>query len=117
MKSFKLDSNGHIDISEQNFQIVSKIDAIAQRISNKLKTFRGEYFLDNRVGLPFFEDIFIKRYNLITIETLLKRTVLDIDEVTLLADFTISVDDEKRELSVSFSATVLDEILTFSEVI
>lgn len=40
------------------FQVLSGVDAIKQRVVEHVSFIRGEWFLDNRAGTPYYERIF-----------------------------------------------------------
>lgn len=75
-------------------------DEIRQHVIQRLKTFRAEWFLNIFVGVPYFEYVFKKNYNLSTISSILKRVILTTEGVTKLESFELSLDPRSRVLSV-----------------
>jgi len=52
MADFKLNENGDLDITNDTFSLTSDKK---QRLSIRMKTVLGEWFLDNSIGLPYFQ--------------------------------------------------------------
>ncbi|HCU24075.1 MAG TPA: hypothetical protein DF383_03580, partial [Deltaproteobacteria bacterium] len=77
MSSFQLDENGDLDISSNRLKLTTDIEAIRQHLLVKFRIFLGEWFLDTRVGLPYFEEIFVKNPNLAAVSELLKLEITD----------------------------------------
>ena len=117
MSGFKCGENGDILIEQNKFSIVTKVDEVKQNLRQNLKTFLGEWFLNTGLGVPYFEDIFIKNPNAISIEAAFKNAILGTIGVRELIQFDLNLDSSRRELSYTFRAVVLDEVIDFSEVV
>jgi len=59
MSSFLLDQNGDLDISGNHLTLTDGIEAIRQHLKVKFQIFLGEWFLDESVGVPYFQQIFV----------------------------------------------------------
>lgn len=116
MRTFAIDSNGNIDVSKRTLVITNEIVALKEHIQQKYSMFLGEYFLDRRLGIPYYENILIKQYNEINVETILKRVLFNIDDIYSINSFVLDFDDPERNLDVEFSCTTKFGDLT-SEVI
>ena len=109
-----LDSDGDLDITGGNLSLTSGIDAVRQRLELSLKFFRGEWFLDRRVGIPYFERILVKGPNIPAITTLFRDAILTDPEVLEVLGLQLDFDPAARTLAVSFTApTVLGEAVVF----
>ena len=84
------------------------IEAIAQRIRVRFRWFKGEWFLDQRQGVPYFEDILVKAPDPILINFIFRRVLLSIPGVKAVAKFSAVLDRATRILTVDFEA-VLDD--------
>ena len=78
---------------------------IKQQVTLRLGFFKGEWFLDEETGLPWYEEIIVKNPNLIRIREIFREAILSvagINEVTFL-DLLFSA--YARTLSVNFKAS------------
>ena len=115
--NIKLDANGDWDITNNQLQLVTGQDEIAQKISNRLKLFLGEWFLDVRLGVPWFSKILKKNPNPSEIEAILIQQIIETTGVVTLNSIELSLDNATRKLRVEFEAQTTDGILNFSEVV
>jgi len=84
MKDLKLDTFGELDLSSGDLQFVTGADAVAQHLRIRLRFFLGEWFLDTRVGIPYFSVFFIKQPNLAAIEAIYRRAIQTVPGVDSL---------------------------------
>lgn len=62
MMDFKLNSATYdLSIVGGNLVSVTSSDEVAQNVGIRLQTYLGEWFLDNRLGLPWYQDILGKK--------------------------------------------------------
>lgn len=80
----------------------------AQRIKTRLQLFLGEWAFDTSQGVPWFEEVFIEPANIITVEAIIKNTILNTPNVTGLTSYTDSLNRITRNYSVQFVATSVD---------
>lgn len=118
MSDLKLDSFGDLDLGSGGFEIVDGTDAIIQHLRIRLQFVKGEWFLDTRLGIPYFEDILTKAPNLIAVRGIFSRAIADTPGVLELGDITLDFAPTTRRLTVNFSALLdgSDTPLDFSEV-
>jgi len=88
-------------------------DAIKQHLTQRLKMFSGEWFLDLTEGVPYFQNILIKNPNPDVVDGLLKEEILSTPGVDELLSFNLDYDASLRKLTVDFSVRVLDTIIDF----
>jgi len=119
MSQLKLNINGDLDISNNALSIVEKDDEIRQRLAQNLKTFYGEWFLDNSLGVPWLEIIFQKGTSPSQIEALLKDAILATKGIIRLDEFKeLDFTGNTRTLNVEFTVTTENgKTITFSEAI
>lgn len=116
MADLLLDSTGDIDIdSNFNLRIVDGIDAIIQHLKLRLQFFRGEWFLDTRIGMPWFEEVLRKAPDLSVVQSLVREAITTTPGVTEISEFSLDYDGVTRTLSISFRATTESGPLEFSE--
>ena len=86
-------------------------EQVAQKVKTKLLFYQGEWFLDITVGVPYFQQVFVKPALIGTIESLIKSQIINTDGVSKLTSFSSNFDKSTRKMSVSFSAlTIYGEI-------
>lgn len=112
---WKLDSTGDLDIEDGDIAFVTGADAIAQHCSIRLKTFLGEYWLNQNIGIDYFGKILIKNPNMAVVQSLFRRTILGTPGVISLLSFSVSLDKTTRALSVTFRADSTEGPLDYSE--
>lgn len=123
MSSIKLDSSGDIDFTNGQMTILNLnraeyLEETAQRLRLKLKTFLGEWFLDDRVGMPYREYFLIKNPRPSVMRAIFRETIINDEQVDRLDDLSLDYDGQTRSLTMAFSATLLTgEILEFDEFI
>ncbi len=86
------------------FVIVDGIDAIAQQIFVQFNWFRGEWFLDTRLGVPYFEQILKKGASVRIVGQIFRQLILRTPGVTGLAKFVFKVDRATRDATLEFEA-------------
>lgn len=97
------------DLLEASGQIsqVTSVDAIAQGIASDLQTFFGEYWLDKKIGVPYYSVVFKKGTDLSLIKTLLKNEIQKRDDVIEVTKFSFVYLNEERKATIVFSAKVI----------
>lgn len=104
---------GDLVVENGDWVVVEGLDAMVQQITIALRTFRGEWFRNNQVGIPYFEAndpdakaIFDKQTSQEDIEAILKTAILGVPGVLGLSAFEIGdFNAGERILRVTFSAT------------
>lgn len=97
-------SNGDLDITLGKLSLVSGPTEKAQKISNRLQLFATEWFLDQRVGVPYYDVVLVKDPDLLVVQRLLQHVVESVPGITEASVETI-FDNAGRELTYSWVAT------------
>jgi hypothetical protein len=66
--------------------------SVAQRLSIKLKTFKGEWFINTDTGIPYYQEIFGKVRNKQTIDAIFQKAILEEPDVLEITEFSSSID-------------------------
>lgn len=103
----KLESDD-IDVSTGDLVLVTGTDAIRQHITIRLRFFLREWFLDQRVGVPYYEEVLIKNPSAQVVTSIFREVVAETPGVLEVNDLELSYEGTTRILSVSFSARVTD---------
>lgn len=83
-------------------------DAVIQRIRQRFRMFRGEWFLDKRLGIPYYEEILVKNPDVGVVTTIFRQVLTDTPGVARVASMKARVDRGARELVTSFEAVLED---------
>jgi hypothetical protein len=105
-----------LDLTGEQLSIVDGDDAIIQHLLIRLRFFTGEWFLDTRVGLPYYDSILVKNPDLVFIRSLFRKAIIKTPGIAGIDSLTTAYDGTTRKLTVSFSAVKDDgEVLDFSK--
>ena len=99
----KLDASGDLDFEDGDLVLVDGTDAIAQDCRVRLRFFLGEWFLDTRLGVPWFQKILGQKPRLNAVRDILQRAALTTPGLLSLSDFSLDYEGATRRLSVSFT--------------
>jgi len=113
----KLTTDGDLDFSTGDLILLEHPDDIAQHLRIRLRFFLGEWFLDQRIGIPYFEKILIKNPNEAVIRSIYRDVILTTPGVEALRSLELSYDEILRKLTVEFDAQIVgaDQPLSFVE--
>ena len=98
MADLLLDTDGDIYLSNGKISLTKNI---SQKVSILLKTFKGEWFLDDSIGIPYFQTILGKKISKEKIDLLFKTQILSVDGVSKITEFTSSIINRQYQYSVS----------------
>lgn len=87
---------------------------ILQDILQRMRLFLGEWFLDNSVGVPYFQQIFVKNPDMSKVEAIFIEIILSTNGVDSLIDYTFTSNNQLRQFEVSFSAQTTKGIVDYS---
>ncbi len=113
MASIAIDSTNDIIIENNDLKLIKGVEEVAQVLRQRLRVFRGEWFLDTRQGLPYYEEVLKKNPNPVTVDSLFKNEILNSPGIIELQSFTLEING--RELSLKFTALTQFGILLFNE--
>jgi len=94
-----LDLEGRIDL-----RLVEDAEQVKQQLLIKLKLWTGEWFLDTEFGTPYLQDILGKQLTLSGVIAAIRTSIMEVDGVQAITDFSFDFDRQKRILRVSFEA-------------
>lgn len=85
---------------------------VAQKLKIKLQTFKGEWFLDTTVGIPFFQTIFQRGVSKATVDSIFQEVILSEPKVKEIVEFNSIIDPLTRIYQLSFKVRTLDNTTT-----
>jgi hypothetical protein len=83
--------------------VVDPAVAKAIKLRNRFLLFLGEWFLDTRIGVPYFQFLFVKNPDVALVRRMLRRVIESVG--FLVASLDLAYDPSKRTLMFTFSAT------------
>lgn len=90
---------------------------VGQHIKQRLLAIKGEWFLDQNLGLPWFDTILGKHSNLDIVEALLRSQIVGTPGVVTLTEFSLTVPDAATRVArVTFAVSLSDNSLLTAEV-
>ncbi len=115
-KSLKLTEDLDLSFVEGKLQLVTGATRTRQKLRIRLSTFLGEWFLDQRVGIPYFRDVLVKNPDEAIVRGIFADVITSTPEVLTLDR--LDLDLSGRTLSLDFACTLTDGTsvaLTFTE--
>ncbi len=112
----KLDSEGDLFIGGDDIVLTFGIDGIAQHLTQRLRTFLGEWFLDLRIGVAYFQQILLKNPNPAMVDSIFKKEILNTPGVLELTFFDLDIGTD-RTLTLSFRTITQEGEINFSEIV
>lgn len=101
--SFANDSNNEFIIENGEFVIVADGAQVVQNVAERLRSYLDDFFLDRTHGVPYFQTIFEKPFNLGLSESILKQTIIETEGVERLTRFESDFNPTTRALIVTMS--------------
>lgn len=109
---------GDLRLTNGQLTLVDGNDAVRQHLINRLRIFLGEWFLDRRIGIPFFRDILVKNPDRPAIRSIFRRTIRETPGITAVDELLLTVRSD-RSARLDFRAPLdqSGEELVFREFI
>jgi len=105
---------GDLELVHGTVHLVEGAPAIRQKLAARFKFFLNEWFLDQRQGVPYYRDVFVKEPNLDVIRSLFRRIVTQCPGVLSIGSFRLVYDEQTREVAFEFTAMVTGGDLVIS---
>lgn len=124
--NLKLDINtGDLELTNNALSWVTGIDEIRQDWQSRMMTFKGEWFLDQRIGVPYFQEVLKKQPNTNRLRAIFYEATLSTPGIKEITGFslvlsttrvlTIDVDGITEDLE-TFEFTYTEMVLSQPEV-
>lgn len=105
MRDLYLNVNGDVELSNGDLRTVDGNDSIQQAIGLALMLFKGEWFLDEALGVPYYESILVKAPNLNAIREIFRQKLISVSGVLAIVQLDLSFDRSSRTLSLTWKVT------------
>jgi|SRR6185436_8052168 len=104
-KTLALDTDGDLLVP---VSIAAGPIAYIHRINSRLRFYAGEYFLDTRLGVPYYQTIYVKGTSLAVMNAILRKAIITCPGVVSCDEFESSIDTRKRIATANWKATIDD---------
>lgn len=104
MSDIRLRTSGGL-WTDGGLQLYTGADAVAQKLDLRLQLVRGEFYLDQRVGIPYFEQVWRKNPSITALQLIFRRAIEECPGVIELRELRIEV-GTNREAEVFFTAQI-----------
>jgi hypothetical protein len=98
-----------------DLQWITGAEAIAQHVWIRLRFFLGEWFLDEREGVPYWERILVANPDQVAITEAFRRTVAETPGIVSVEKCNVTIDRQTRKLAADIEATTSDGTTLTSE--
>jgi hypothetical protein len=111
---YRLIPAGDIDIQNRQLVLLDGVGYARQKIASRYKFFLAEWFLDLRLGVPFFRDVFVQNPDMRVVRDVLHEVPLSITMadgsslVQTLDPFAVVFTPQTRSLAFNFVALLND---------
>jgi len=99
----KFDDDHDIFLDESDIAFTEEVDVVAQRLTIRLQFLLEEWFLDNRIGLPFTQFIFEQGSSIEDTYELFRKEVNDTEGVKNITELNLIPDPSEKGLRIDFS--------------
>ena len=108
----KLDTTTH-DLIIENYDLVlvDGIDLVRQAIKQRLLLVLEEWFLDDTIGVPWYQYIFQKGADINRVKSILINTISGTEGVIKVTSLELNYNISNRNLTVDFSAQTNEGII------
>lgn len=111
-------ATGDIDLTPQlngtnDVTLIRGADAVEQHWRIRMKHFRGEWFLDRRTGIPYYEHVLVKNPNLAVITTIFRQATRETPGIAEVTQFSLALDTPTRTLTIEVEGKLEGDLGTF----
>lgn len=106
MRDLLLDESGDLELDATGD--IQFTDSIKQAIAVRLRWFAEEWRLGPDLGLPYYNDVFVKNPNYVVIQDRIREAISDVDGVDEINFLEIAHDTQMRKLQIKYSVSVLE---------
>ena len=103
MTDLAIDTTTHdLIIEDGDLVLTTGANRVRQDLDIRLRTVLGVWFLDTRIGIPYFESILGQKPRFGPIAAIFKEAILEAPGVIRVEDFQLDFNGATRALTVSF---------------
>jgi len=102
---FLIGTDGDLVIEDFTIQLTPDLtESIKQRILIRLKTFKGEYFLDTNFGTPYYQQVFVKGISKGVVDSIFKSVINETPGVVNVISYSSVLNPISRTYTADFGA-------------
>ena len=105
MSDFKIGADGDLVIENGDVVIVDGLAAIGQHVAMRLRSFKGEWFLDQNFGVPYLQEVLGKGTPATRLRAIFQEIILGTAGVVSVDSMELDYDGATRTLTIDFAAT------------
>jgi hypothetical protein len=103
--TFAQTTDGDLALDKGQLVLVTDVATEAAIVlRNRFKFVKGEYFLDTRVGMPYFGTVFVKNPNILLVRRVFRDAIMSVQGIKRIIDLNVTLDSKTRKLSFVFRA-------------
>ena len=103
----RLDGNHDMTFGHGIADMAVEAEACAQNVKTRLLLLQGEWFLDTDAGVPYLQQIMVKPANPALTEAIVKRTILETEDVSEIRSFSMTFDRNTRRMTISATVATI----------
>ena len=104
-----------LQLSGGDFIQIEGVQAAAQEVKTRLLFFKGEFFLDLREGVPYFQEILRKGVDLERVRSIIRQTVQSVPGIVDVPLVDIDLNRSTREATITWTARYQDGTVILSQ--
>ena len=104
-------------VRDGDLMLIDNAERVAQQILITLRFWLGEWFLDVKDGIPYFEYVLVKSPNLTHIRQIFMEAIENVEGVRRVNEMTLAFDVRNRNLRVDYEVDTKYGLITKREVL
>lgn len=89
---------------EGDFEVISTTGELAlQKVNIRLRTYRGEWFLDTNEGIPWIQELLNRKDNKVAVDNAIREAVINTEGITKI----LAYESEQKQGSNLYNVKVL----------
>ncbi len=100
----KLDGSHDLEIVSGDLVLVDGVASVSQDVDIRLEFYQGEWFLDTRLGVPYFQKILGEKPRFGAVSSIIRQAILTAPGIISISDFSIQWDGISRVMAIAFKA-------------
>jgi len=105
-----------LDVEANDLALVVGVDEVTQRLRVRLKLFRGEWYLDENAGVPYYVNILTHSPKMSLIEAVFRKEILSSSEIEAITYWYMNYNRVTRQFTLDFKASSSEGEIEVSEV-
>jgi len=110
----QLNDDYDLALIDNDLALTGSIDDVIQELKVRLQFYFKEWFLDETVGIPYFEAVFQKGVSVETINGIFINEINSTDNVNEILEYSSDFDNDNREFTISFKVDTTYGVTTIT---